>query len=151
MEFMPKKLSPEESDKMIDRINLHFIEHGFGLFAAEHLHSEEFMGYIGFQNTRFKSHFTLATEIAFRLKPEYWGRGLASEGARKCLEWYFEQDHNDSLVSFTAMINKRSESVMQRIGMTKEGEFDHPVLDKGHPLRRHVLYRIKKSSVFGET
>jgi hypothetical protein len=31
---------------------------------------------------------------------------------------------------------------MERLGMRRDGEFDHPRMPEGHPLRRHVLYRL---------
>ena len=40
----------------------------------------------------------------------------------------------------TALKNKPSERVMQKVGMERVKEFDHPALPEGHPLRRHVLY-----------
>jgi RimJ/RimL family protein N-acetyltransferase len=48
------------------------------------------------------------------------------------------------LVSFTSASNIRSQAVMKRIGMTHDpaDDFDHPLLDNDHPLRRHVLWRI---------
>jgi hypothetical protein len=35
--------------------------------------------------------------------------------------------------------------VMEKIGMTHDpaDDFDHAALPAGHPLRRHVLYRIR--------
>lgn len=47
------------------------------------------------------------------------------------------------LYSFTSLPNKRSERAVQKIGMLKEGEFGHLLIPAGHPLMRHVLYRIK--------
>jgi RimJ/RimL family protein N-acetyltransferase len=49
----------------------------------------------------------------------------------------------ERLYSFTAEVNKPSERVMQKIGMEKLGEFDHPKLTAGSTLCRHVLYGIK--------
>lgn len=46
------------------------------------------------------------------------------------------------LYSFTSLPNKRSERVMQKIGMVKSKEFDHPLVSPDHPLCRHVLYKI---------
>jgi len=48
------------------------------------------------------------------------------------------------VVSFTLPENVRSRRVMERIGMAHKAsdDFDHPLLPDGHPLRRHVLYRI---------
>lgn len=50
----------------------------------------------------------------------------------------------DEVVSFTSTGNVRSRRVMERIGMARDeaGDFDHPMLPVGHPLRRHVLYRV---------
>src|SRR5712691_10822924 len=71
------------------------------------------------------------------------GKGYAQEGARAALAFGFKELHLQEIVSFTAANNLRSRQVMERIGMTydAQGDFDHPKLPKGHPLRRHVLYR----------
>jgi ribosomal-protein-alanine N-acetyltransferase len=36
---------------------------------------------------------------------------------------------------------------MEKLGMTRDeaDDFDHPNLPEGHPLRRHVLYRIRRA------
>jgi len=36
--------------------------------------------------------------------------------------------------------------VMERLGMAHDvhGDFDHPRLPEGHPLQRHVLYRLRQ-------
>ena len=48
------------------------------------------------------------------------------------------------VVSFTAVTNVRSRAVMERIGLhhDPDGDFDHPSLSAGDPLRPHVLYRL---------
>jgi RimJ/RimL family protein N-acetyltransferase len=49
------------------------------------------------------------------------------------------------LVSFTVPGNLRSRRVMEKLGMTHDPaeDFDHPDFPVGHPLRRHVLYRLR--------
>jgi RimJ/RimL family protein N-acetyltransferase len=49
-----------------------------------------------------------------------------------------------AIVSFTVPGNVRSRRVMEALGMTREPaeDFEHPRLAEGHPLRRHVLYRL---------
>lgn len=33
---------------------------------------------------------------------------------------------------------------MEKIGLVKEGNFDHPSVEAGHILEPHVLYKIAK-------
>ncbi len=72
--------------------------------------------------------------------------GLATEGARAVIRYAFEDLGLDSLVSFTVPENLRSRRVMEKLGMTHDpaDDFDHPRLPEGHPMRRHVLYRLKR-------
>ena len=143
MEFYPACLSREESDATADRIASHFERYGFGLFAAELRENGAFAGYIGLSVPTFETHFTPCVEIGWRLAAEYWGAGLATEGAVAALEYGFETLKLDEILSFTVPANMRSRRVMDKIGMRYDatGDFDHPKLPEGHPLRRHVLYR----------
>jgi RimJ/RimL family protein N-acetyltransferase len=142
MEFMPKLLDSLESDALVERIERHFDERGFGLMAIELKESGEFVGFVGLSVPQFEAPFMPAVEIGWRLAAEYWGKGLATEAAQETLRFGFEKVGLESVVSFTVPANVRSRRVMERIGMTSEGEFEHPRLPEGHPLRRHVLYRL---------
>jgi len=147
MEFFPACLSYEESAALVDRIEKSFREHGIGLFAAELASEQQFIGYIGLSVPNFKAHFTPCVEIGWRLSADYWGRGLATEGARAVVRHAFGTLRLDALVSFTVPANVRSTRVMEKLGMTRDpaDDFDHPNLPDGHPLRRHVLYRLKRT------
>jgi RimJ/RimL family protein N-acetyltransferase len=144
VEFLAGALSPEQSDALVDRIEAHFEQHGFGLWALEVPGVTPFAGFIGLAIPRFEAHFTPCTEIGWRLDAEHWNRGYATEGARAALRFGFEALNLEHIVSFTAVANRRSRRVMEKIGMTRSpgDDFDHPALPAGHPLRRHVLYRI---------
>jgi RimJ/RimL family protein N-acetyltransferase len=146
MEFMPRQLAPEASDDMIVRIEQHFDRHGFGLFAAELIAEKAFLGFIGLSVPAFDAPFMPAVEIGWRLAAEYWGQGLATEGARAVARHAFETAGLASLVSFTVPQNLRSRRVMEKLGMAHDpsDDFDHPRLPEGHPLRRHVLYRLHR-------
>ena len=144
MEFYPSTLTPAESDALITRIHLHFEQHNHGPYAVQLNETGTFIGYIGLYTSTFEAHFTPAIEIAWRLSADHWGRGLATEGARAVLHHAFHTLQLPSLVSFTVPANLRSRRVMEKLGMTHDPseDFDHPNLPEGHPLRRHVLYRI---------
>jgi RimJ/RimL family protein N-acetyltransferase len=145
MEFFPKRLTREESDAMVDRIESHFRAKGFGLYAAELRDDGRFVGYVGLHTPTFEAHFTPCVEIGWRLAFEAWGRGLATEGALAVVRHAFEDLRLDEIVSFTVPANLRSIRVMEKIGMTRDagGDFEHPNLPEGHPLRRHVLFRLR--------
>ena len=144
MEFFPEVLTTKETDNGMARIEKHFDRHGFGLFAAELIETETFIGFIGLNVPTFEAPFMPAVEIGWRLGFGYWGQGLGTEGARAVAHHAFEGLRLPGLVSFTTTANLRSRRVMEKIGMVRDppGDFDHPRLAPGHPLRRHVLYRL---------
>ena len=146
MEFFPSLLSRAESDAFVERVGAHFAIEGFGLWALEV--SGEFAGFVGLIRPPFTAHFTPCVEIGWRLATRFWGKGHATEAAREALNFGFNQLGLREIVSLTVPANHRSRAVMERLGMhrTPADDFDHPRVAEGHPLRRHVLYRIKNPS-----
>ncbi len=102
----------------------------------------EFIGYVGLHEIGFDADFTPGIEIGWRLAADYHNQGYATEAAKAVLE-LAKGLGIDRLYSFTAKINIPSERVMQKIGMTKVREFDHPRLSEDSPLLTHVLYTIE--------
>jgi RimJ/RimL family protein N-acetyltransferase len=143
MQHFPATLSRDESDSLAARIEAHFDQHAFGLWAVEILNVTPFAGFIGLSIPAFDAHFTPCVEVGWRLAAEYWGRGYATEGARTTLAFGFDALGLGEIVSFTVADNVRSRRVMERIGMVHDAAaaFDHPLLPEGHRLLRHVLYR----------
>jgi len=148
MEFFPGVLTREQSDQSADRVEAHFEQHGFGLCAAELRETGAFIGFIGLAAPSYQAHFTPCVEIGWRLAAEYWGCGLATEGAREMVRYAFEVAGLEELVSMTVPANLRSRRVMEKLGMARNpaDDFDHPNVPVGHALSRHVLYRLGRSS-----
>jgi RimJ/RimL family protein N-acetyltransferase len=155
MQYFPSVLTREESDALADRIKERWRSHGFGLYAVDlkigvrdgrPSDERQFIGFIGLARPSFEIDFTPCVEIGWRLDASAWGRGLATEGARAVAEYAIGPLGLDEIVSFTAVANARSRRVMEKIGMTHDprDDFDHPKLPEGHPLRRHVLYRLRR-------
>jgi RimJ/RimL family protein N-acetyltransferase len=144
MEHFPSVLSRTESDELVDRIEANFERRGFGLWAAEH--EGAFIGFIGLAVPRFETEFTPCVEVGWRLARPWWGRGLATEGARAALSFGFGHGDLDEIVSFTVPGNVRSRRVMEKLGMIYAQDFEHPMIPEGHHLRRHVLYRLKREN-----
>jgi len=146
MKHFLKLLSREESDAFIGRVQAHFEQHGFGVWAVEVPGVAPFIGSVGLGIPRFVAHFTPCVEIGWRIAAEYWNRGYATEAARAVVEFGFETLRLDEIVAFTVPDNLASRRVMEKIGMNhKEADdFDHPSFPPGHPLQRHVLYRLAR-------
>jgi len=144
MEFFPTHPDRRQSDALVDRFESHFAEHGFGLWAVEVPGIAPFIGFVGLSIPSFAAHFTPCVEIGWRLAFDHWGRGYATEAARLVVAHGFVPLGLAAVVSFTAVANRRSQAVMERLGMRRDPaeDFDHPGLPDGHPLRRHVLYRL---------
>jgi ribosomal-protein-alanine N-acetyltransferase len=149
MEFFPDTLTREESDQLIENIENHFDNRGFGLFATALKAEGQLIGFIGLHVASFQAHFTPCVEIGWRIATPYWGKGLATEGSREVIRFAFDRLKLESLVSFTVPENVASRRLMEKLGMTHNPaeDFDHPKLPPGHRLRRHVLYRLKNPAL----
>ncbi|MBF0544141.1 MAG: GNAT family N-acetyltransferase [Candidatus Riflebacteria bacterium] len=142
MEHFLNPLSAEESDKFADRIIQRMDADGYGLWAVEQVDDSKFIGFCGLSSPNFQTYFTPCVEIGWRLSFDAWGHGYATEAALAVLDLGFTRFKFPEIVSFTATTNNRSEKVMQKIGMKKIGEFQHPRISTDHLLCQHVLYKI---------
>lgn len=142
MRHFPGTLSESETVAFYSRIVDEFGRNGWGLYAVEIKSTGEFIGYVGLHEIGFESDFTPGVEIGWRLAAAHHGRGYATEAAAAVLALAANLGL-ERLYSFTAKTNAPSERVMQKIGMTKIGEFAHPALPADSPLSPHVLYRIE--------
>jgi len=145
MEYFKSPLTRAESDSFIDRIENVFEQNGYGFWAVEERGSGKLLGLTGLAPVMFQASFTPAVEIGWRIASDSWGKGYAPEAARMVLDVGFHRLRLPEIVAFTAVINKNSRRVMEKLGMTQDvaAGFDHPNLPEGHMLRSHVLYRMK--------
>jgi len=147
MEYFPKFRTREESDSMIDLCNKSIAKDGFSFWAVDRKDSGEFIGFVGISRYEAELPFCPCVEIGWRLAHKHWGQGFATEAAKKCLAIGFEQFNLKEIVAFTAVVNKRSQRVMSKIGMTNTGHnFAYPSLADGHVLQEHCLYRCAPNS-----
>ena len=130
MRYFPAILSDGETMAFYKRIQDEFNQKGWGLYAVEIKSTGEFIGYVGLH------------EIGWRLAADYHNKGYATEAARSVFQ-LAKKPGIERLFSFTAKINAPSERVMQKIGMVKAGEFNHPKLSDASPLCVNVLYEIE--------
>jgi RimJ/RimL family protein N-acetyltransferase len=136
-----------ESDALVERFNTELEQEGWGLWALTA--GADFVGMAGLHCVRADLPCAPAVEVGWRLHPDHWGHGYATEGAWAALHHGFTAAGLEEVVAFTATTNTRSQAIMTRLGMERDadGDFDHPNLPHDSPLRRHVLYRVTPSQL----
>lgn len=115
-------------------------EKGYGVFAVEEKESQQFIGFIGLNRFEFDVDFAPAIEILWRLVPEFWNQGYATEGAKACLNFAREKLKLKQVYAFTTVSNTSSEQVMIKSGMTYVKNFNHPLVPAHHAFVEHKLY-----------
>jgi RimJ/RimL family protein N-acetyltransferase len=118
-------------------------QRGWGMWALEVPGVLPFAGFVGLAVPHYDAPWVPAVEIGWRLPRAAWGKGLATEAAQAALDFGFARLGLAEIVAITVPANAPSRRVMERLGMLRDeaGDFDHPRIEAGHPLRRHVLYR----------
>ncbi|NHN91101.1 GNAT family N-acetyltransferase [Acetobacter sicerae] len=147
MEFMMPLKREAASGAWIDDQIAHQKAHGFCLWAVERKEDLRFIGTVGLRRIGYEADFTPAVEIGWRIARPFWGNGYAPEAATAAIQFGFKILKLPEIIAITVPHNLKSRRVMEKLGMQRDedGDFDHPLVKKGHPLRRHVLYRLRRS------
>lgn len=140
MKFFPATATAEQTTVFIHKMRELYASHKYCYFAAIEKQSGKTMGFIGLNNPNYQADFLPNVDIGWRLSPEYWGKGLATEGAKECLAYGFQELQLPKIISTAPIINKASIKVMEKIGMTKRCNFKHPNLEFCKRLVNCVCY-----------
>jgi len=142
MEYFPIKPDRSQSKSFIERMQKMYAEKGYCYFAVDALDDNKFIGFIGIAYQDYDVSFAPFTDIGWRLQSSAWGQGFATEGARATLQYAFVDLRLTEIYALASEQNKKSEKVMQKIGMKKLDSFDHPKLLSYPDIKRCCLYRI---------
>ncbi len=142
MKYFPSTVTKEDCEKFIHRMQQQYIKNKFCYFAVEVINTKQFIGFIGVSEQTYEADFNPSIDIGWRLSPKFWGKGYATEGALQCLNYAFVQLKLSEIISVAPQINIPSITVMERIGMKKIKEFNHPLLSAFQEIEKCVLYKI---------
>lgn len=142
MRYFPAAATQEQTTAFIERMKEQFKIRGYCYYAVDLLDSNQFIGFIGFSYQDFKSDYTPFVDIGWRLSSKFWGQGLATEGAKACLNYGFKVLNLKEVYAIAPQINEKSWHIMEKIGMHKAAEFIHPKLEGSIELENVVLYKI---------
>jgi RimJ/RimL family protein N-acetyltransferase len=133
-----RPFDPHGADRLDHHLE-HWRDHGFGLYAALGRDSGEIIGWIGPSHPTFVPELAAEVELGWTLRRPYWGRGLASEGARAALDSTFAHLRVPHVISLIHPTNARSIAVARKLGMEQSGDALHPGL--GERLR---IFRLER-------
>lgn len=144
MRYFLAPMTRAEALDMFVRLRDAIDRRGWGVWAVEM--EGAFAGMIGLNVPQWHLPFSPCTEVLWRLRKEFWGRGLAYSAASEAIEFGFSKIGLNEIVAFTTPPNLRSIRLMERLGFDRDldGDFDHPAVPEGHSLRQHILFRKKR-------
>lgn len=146
MRYLGPPMSREVAEESAARQNGFLASHGYCFWAVERKADGAFLGFCGLKPGPEGTPIHGKVEIGWRLRREAWGAGYAREAAEASIAWGWANTGAGDILAMTNIGNVRSWGLMERLGMVRDhdGDFDHPAVAVGDPLRPHILYRIKR-------
>lgn len=142
MRYFPSILTEAENMALLDKLEQRYIHDGYTYYAVEELGTREFIGFIGIAYQTFDSPYTPCVDIGWRLLKKHWGKGFATEGAKRVLDYANTELRIKEIRAFAPAINLPSISVMKKIGMSYLGVFNHSLLSGYPDIESCVVYNI---------
>jgi ribosomal-protein-alanine N-acetyltransferase len=104
------------SRRAVEKFVRHWTDKGFGVFAVEELATGRFLGQCGLNTIDELGEI----EVLYALERAAWGRGLATEAARRALAYGFDEVGLERIVAVTRPEHARSRHVLEKLGMRYE-------------------------------
>jgi len=127
-----------EAADMLASFRRSFDEHGFGRWAIERCSDGGFAGFCGVGFLNSFPELIGEPEIGWRLPRALWGAGYATEAAIASRDDFFRTTNHDHLISLSNPRNVASERIMEKLGMRRVDDVQHPRFGAVH---RHRLDR----------
>ena len=136
MRFFPGTWNCEEMRTAIERNIDRYERDGHGLYAAILKDSGDVAGDCGL--VKMDINGSMELEVGYHMRPDLWGRGLATEAARGCMDYAFTRLRARRLISMIRPENIASWRVAEKNGLTLE----RTVLWRGY---QHCIYSIEQT------
>ncbi len=91
MQYFESIMTTAQTQDFVNRMQTEFARCRHCYFAVEILETKELIGCIGLGNKDFEADFTPCVDVGWRIGKQFWGKGYGTEGAKRCLEYGFEQ------------------------------------------------------------
>ena len=118
MRYFPKALNYVENSQMIEKILDQYEKHGYCFWKLMLRDGTEFIGIAGLLHQVIDGN--VETEISYRIKPQYWNFGFATEAAQACKEYAEKVLKKNRLISIIHPENIASKCVVEKLGAKKK-------------------------------
>ncbi|MGI8670695.1 MAG: GNAT family N-acetyltransferase [Aridibacter sp.] len=107
----------KESQHWIEMISEKWNREKIGFCGVIEKSSKTFIGWCGL----WRLTETDEIEVGYAIHKDFWGKGYATEAARRCLQYGFEELNLEKIVAVAYPENEASQNVMKRLGMNRIG------------------------------
>ena len=135
MRWYPKTLAREELVALMERNQKRYEQYGHGLWSVILPSENQFIGDCGLVWQEVDGADEL--EVGYHLTPKYWGQGFATEAARACMNYAFDELGAPRIISMIRPENLPSRRVAERNGLQIEKE----VFWRGY---QHYVYAMER-------
>ena len=125
----------DETRAFLGRLIDHWDSHGYGVWTMREKADGRFLGHAGLRRKMVEG--LVETEFRCILRPESWGRGVATETARAVVGLSFRRLAVPTLVAFAPPAARPLRRVFEKTGFAHER-------DVIHAGRLHALYRQRR-------
>ncbi|HEX4693418.1 GNAT family N-acetyltransferase [Sphingomonas sp.] len=149
MRFLGPPMSLAGAEEARARMDALLAKHGYCFWAIERKADGEFLGFCGIKPGPADTPIADEIEIGWRLRRDAWGQGYAREAAEAAIAWTWANTDAPEIAAITVTANANSWGLMERLGMARDpaGDFDHPAVPDGDPLKRHITYRMARPAI----
>ena len=114
----------------------HYENYGFGRWAVIRKQDDAFLGWCGIKYSSSIDEY----DIGYRLMQRYWGNGYATEAAKACIDWAFEELHLRTILGRSMGENVASLRVLEKLGL----QYIKTIQENKEDLR---IYKISNPSI----
>lgn len=129
------KTNLERAKHMIDQQLIRYSNYRFGHQALIEKETNNFIGVCGQEVDHI-----VEIEAGYHIFKKYWGKGLAPEATKLFIDYAFENDLTNSVISVIDAGNIKSQKVAEKNGLTRERQTKY---SDGEDV---PIYRITKNN-----
>lgn len=123
----------EMERRIIENVFGDYEKYGFGRLAVELKEENKFIGFTGLKYLEEIDE----VDLGYRFMKEYWGKGIATESARPCLDLGFEMLGLSKIIAMTFPQNRGSIRVLEKLNF----QYEKDIIDNNLLVKLYALFK----------